>query len=67
VDVEWLVGDGEQLGDEGMEGKVVCLWSDDNVEGVIPALDEIRRFAPDWSAVSKAQDGLVEGFKRFVV
>lgn len=67
VNVEWPVGDGKRPGDEGMEGKVVCLWSDDNVEGVIPALDEIRRFAPDWSAVSKAQDGLVEGFKRFVV
>jgi hypothetical protein len=45
----------------------ICLWSDDNVEGVIPGLDEIRRFAPDWSAVSKARDGLVEGFKRFVI
>lgn len=67
VDVEWPVGYGKQPGEEGMEGKVVCLWSDDNVEGVIPALDEIRRFAPYWSAVTKAQDGLVEGVKRFVV
>ena len=67
VDVEWPVSDGKQPGDEGLEGKVVCLWSDDNVEGVIPALDEIRRFAPDWSAVSKAQDGLVEGVKRFMI
>lgn len=67
VDVEWPVGDGKQPGEEGMEGKVVCLWSDDNFEGVIPALDEIRRFAPAWSAVTKAQDGLVEGSKRFMV
>jgi hypothetical protein len=67
VDIEWPVGDGKSPGEEGMEGKVVCLWSDDNVEGVIPALDEIRRFAPAWSTVSKAQDGLVEGVKRFVV
>jgi hypothetical protein len=67
VDVEWPVGDGKQPGEEGMDGKVVCLWSDDNVEGVIPALDEIRRFAPAWSAVTKSQDGLVEGVKKFVV
>jgi hypothetical protein len=67
VDIEWAVGAGKRPGDEGMEGKVVCLWSDDNIEGVIPALDEVRRFAPVWSAVQKASDGLVEGNKRFII
>lgn len=50
-----------------MEGKVVCLWSDANTEGVIPALDEVKKFMPVWSAVTKAADGLVEGSKRFMV
>ena len=50
----------------GIDGRVVCLWSDDNEMGVIPALDEIRHFAPDWIAVSKYGDGLVEGSKAFL-
>jgi len=62
VDVAWFDDDGK-----GMEGSVVCLWSDANEEGVIPALDEVRRFMPVWSAVTKASDGLVEGSKRFMV
>lgn len=67
VDVEWAPSEGKEDGEEGIEGRVVCLWSDDNVEGVIPALDEVRRYAPDWSAVTKLGDGLVEGSKPFVV
>ena len=51
----------------GIDGRVVCLWSDDNETDVIPALDEIRHFAPDWVAVSKNGDGLVEGSKAFLV
>lgn len=66
VDIEWAADVGEQSG-ERMEGKVVCLWSDDNTEGVIPALDEIRRYAPTWSAVQKSSDGLVEGIKSFII
>jgi hypothetical protein len=50
-----------------MEGKVVCLWSDTNREGIIPALDEARKFLPVWTAVTKLGDGLVEGEKRFIV
>lgn len=65
VDVEWE-GQGDQEGEVvDLEGKVVCLWSDDNREGVIPALDELRHFAPGWVAVTKAGDGLVEGYKKF--
>ncbi|KAI9833013.1 MAG: hypothetical protein M1819_003845 [Sarea resinae] len=51
----------------GMDGTIVCLWSDDNDVGTIPALDEVRRFAPVWVAVSKYADGLVEGAKTFLV
>ena len=54
-------------GEEGLSGEVVCLWSDANQVGVIPALDEARRFAPGWVVVSKSQDGLVEGWKKFAI
>ena len=64
VDVKWDSKDGDG---GGMTGKVVCLWSDSNQQGVIPALDELRRFAPDWVAITKAGDGLVEGSKRFIL
>ena len=67
VDVKWE-GQGDQEGEiVELAGKVVCLWSDDNKEGVIPALDEVRHFAPEWVAVTKAGDGLVEGYKKFKV
>jgi hypothetical protein len=67
VDVEWE-GQGANEGQKtGMEGKVVCLWSDANREGIIPALDEARKFLPVWTAVTKLGDGLVEGEKRFII
>ncbi|KAJ9637177.1 hypothetical protein H2199_007463 [Coniosporium tulheliwenetii] len=50
---------------EGMDGRVVCLWSDANESGVVPALEEVRMFMPSWAQVSKLGDGLVEGSKRF--
>lgn len=65
VDVEWAPSEGKQKGEEGMEGRVVCLWSDANTPGTIPALDEVRMFSADWSAVTKLSDGLVEGSKPF--
>ena len=64
VRIRWEVEEG---GGRGMDGRVVCLWSDDNETGVIPALDEIRHFAPDWVAISKLGDGLVEGSKAFLM
>lgn len=64
VKVKWEAG---EEGGKGLDGRVVCLWSDDNETGVIPALDEIRHFAPDWVAVTKLGDGLVEGSKAFLV
>ena len=54
-------------GAEGMDGRVICLWNDEDGLGLIPALEEIRRFAPDWVAVTKFGDGLVEGSKAFAV
>ena len=66
VDLEW---DGQD--DDGhrtkLEGKVVCMWSDANRQGVIPSLDEARKFLPVWVAVTKLGDGLVEGRKRFAI
>ena len=51
----------------GQTGKVICLWNDANQLGTIPAFDELRRFGPVWSAVTKTSDGLVEGFKKFTL
>ncbi|ERF72867.1 hypothetical protein EPUS_08480 [Endocarpon pusillum Z07020] len=67
VDVEWEGPADQESEIVDLEGKVVCLWSDDNREGVIPALDEVRHFAPGWVAVTKAGDGLVEGYKKFKI
>ncbi|KAF4626090.1 hypothetical protein G7Y89_g12071 [Cudoniella acicularis] len=57
VDVEWPVGEGKREGEEGRSGRVVCLWSDQNVPGTIPALDEVQRFAPQWTSIVKLMDG----------
>lgn len=67
VDIEWPVSEGKLPGDEGIQGRVVCLWSDQNTPGLIPALDEIYRYAPAWAGISKLTDGLVEGSKPFNV
>ena len=58
----------DEIGEgKGLDGRVVCLWSDANEQGVIPAFDEIKRFAPTWVAVTKLGDGLVEGGKAFML
>ena len=59
-----VVGSGS---DAKLTGRVSCLWSDNNHDGIIPALDEVRRYAPVWAAVSKLADGLVEVSRRFEV
>lgn len=56
-----------EKGKLGVEGHVVCLWSDANTPGVIPALDEVWRFMPAWAMVTKGADGLVEGSKAFSI
>ncbi|KAG0652109.1 Vacuolar membrane protease [Hyphodiscus hymeniophilus] len=67
VDVEWPVSPGKQEGEEGRTGQVVCLWSDHNTPGTIPALDEAQKFSPKWTSVVKLTEALVEGSKAFVV
>jgi hypothetical protein len=67
VEVEWPVRKGKKAGEEGRNGRVVCSWADQNVLGTIPALDELYRYSPDWTAISKSTDGLVEASKAFVV
>lgn len=63
VNIRWENRDGEG----GLDGRVVCLWSDANESGVIPAFEEIVRFTPDWVAITKLRDGLVEGSKPFMI
>ncbi|KAL2175132.1 uncharacterized protein P884DRAFT_301830 [Thermothelomyces heterothallicus CBS 202.75] len=70
VDVEWKdpAEDGElRKREKGLKGAVVCKWSDANVHGTIPALDEALQFVPAWVAVTKLSEGLVDGKKRFEV
>lgn len=64
---EERVDGGELRVRSGLEGYVACQWSDANVPGVIPALDEALKYAPAWAAISKLAEGLVEGRKRFMV
>ncbi|KAK3055701.1 hypothetical protein LTR09_003622 [Extremus antarcticus] len=52
---------------KGQKGKAVCMWNDVNVPGVIPAWDEVARFMPVWSALTKAGDGLVELGQEFII
>ncbi|PYH43194.1 uncharacterized protein BP01DRAFT_417403 [Aspergillus saccharolyticus JOP 1030-1] len=60
--------DTEAGGDRSkLTGRVVCLWSDHNRVGAIPALDEVKQYAPVWVAATKFSDGLVEGYKAFEV
>ncbi|KAI9806320.1 MAG: hypothetical protein M1825_006435 [Sarcosagium campestre] len=51
----------------GLDGSVVCLWSDYNRKEAIPALEELNRLAPSWVTFTKMEDGLVEGRKAFMV
>lgn len=64
----------------GMTGRVACEYaeyisgvaggeSDEEAwkSGRIPAYEEVLRFTPRWALVTKADDGLVEVWKRFSV
>jgi hypothetical protein len=51
----------------GLDGRVVCLWSDANDPSTIPAFTEVLNYMPTWSMATKLSDGLVEGYKRFSV
>ena len=69
VIVQWEAD--EVAGDRGkatvLEGRAACLWSDANERGVIPAYDEAMRFAPVWVGLTKMDDGLVIGSKKFSI
>ncbi|KAK4453674.1 vacuolar membrane protease [Podospora aff. communis PSN243] len=59
-------GDGERkVRESGLDGTVMCAWSDANVPNTIPALDEALKFSPPWVAITKTAEGLVEGRKAF--
>jgi hypothetical protein len=60
VDVNWK-------GPGGLDGRVVCLWSDANDPATIPAYQEVLQYMPRWSIATKLSDGLVEGYKVFKV
>ncbi|KAG9008291.1 hypothetical protein FRB94_013453 [Tulasnella sp. JGI-2019a] len=49
---------------ETVSGRVACEWAEMREER-IPALDEIVSFLPTWAVVSKLNDGLVEGIRKF--
>ena len=63
VDVKW----DHEANKPGLKGKVVCMWSDVNQRGVIPAYDEALHYLPEWTAITKGGDGLVEGYQRFSI
>jgi hypothetical protein len=52
---------------EAITGRVSCLWNDGPGGARIPALEEARRFLPEWVAISKAADGLVEAVSGFAL
>ena len=65
VHVRWESNGENDAG--GLDGRIICLWNDENKRTTVPALEEIRRFAPVWVAISKLSDGLVEGSKSFLI
>ncbi|CRG85833.1 hypothetical protein PISL3812_02842 [Talaromyces islandicus] len=65
VDVEWRP-DNEDA-DKQLTGKAICFWSDANTPGLIPALDEIIQYSPDWVAITKLESGLVKASRSFAV
>jgi hypothetical protein len=54
-------------GQQKIAGRVSCLWNDGPGGAEIPALEEARGFLPEWVAISKAADGLVEATSGFLV
>lgn len=57
------VGLGRDNG-ETRTGRVACEYSE-NLYDRIPALEEIGLFLPQWAAVTKQDDGLVEAYHSF--
>lgn len=53
VSVSWSVNA------KGQSGRVGCMWAELDA---VPAAKELQTFAPVWSALTKHDDGLVEGW-----
>ena len=64
-DVEFDVDPDMEQG-QIIAGRVSCFWNDGPGGAQIPALEEARRFLPEWVAISKAASGLVEASSGFV-
>ncbi|KAI7382734.1 hypothetical protein KC336_g18534, partial [Hortaea werneckii] len=67
VDISWPADKDGVESVAGFRGEVMALWSDANQPGTIPGFDEVRRFAPRWSSVTKGDDGLVLGVRGWEV
>jgi hypothetical protein len=67
VSVAWAQHTHTNNSSSSLSGRVVCLWSDANARGTIPAFDELQHYLPVWAVATKYSDGLVEGSKRFEI
>ncbi|KAH7334608.1 hypothetical protein B0J17DRAFT_602306 [Rhizoctonia solani] len=59
--VEWPGNNGTSR-----SGKIACEWAEWDL-GRVPAIDELRVYLPPWTVVSKLNDGLVEGTRKFEI
>ena len=57
----------EEGAEEPIAGSVSCMWNDGPGGALIPALEEARAFLPEWVAICKVTDGLVEAKSGFVL
>ncbi|KAH8652146.1 hypothetical protein BX600DRAFT_386977 [Xylariales sp. PMI_506] len=64
IDVEWAAQ--EELSSEAIDVQAFCRWNDAN-SGAVPALDEALQYIPKWIAVTKLNNGLVEGTKAYKI
>lgn len=64
IDVEWAQ-ETDVTGSMALE--VFCNWSDANKQGTIPALDQALQYTPEWVAITKMDDALVQGKKSYSV
>lgn len=66
-ETHWLGNSELKQRDSGLDGTLLCQWSDANTPGTITALDEALKYSPPWVAVTKTSEGLVQGSKEFKV
>jgi len=60
-------GEGERPRPGEIAGRLSCLWNDGPGGARIPGLEEARGFLPEWVAISKAADGLVQASSGFLL